>query len=79
MNTGTLSKLNETARREIRAEMARQSRTQRDLAVRLGWSRMYLSHRLNGSVILSLDDLDAIAAELSVPIDQLITPARAGG
>jgi len=75
MSTDTLS-LNETARREIRAELARQGRTQSELAARLGWSRMYVSHRLNGSVVMSLDDLEAIAAELSVPVEQLVT-ARA--
>lgn len=73
----TLSTLNETVRREIRAELARQSLSQRELATRMGWSRMYVSHRLNGSVGLSLNDVDAIARQLGVPIVQLVWPARA--
>lgn len=74
MDSDTLATLNETTRREIRAEMGRQALTQRDLAIRLGWTRMYLSRRLTGPMALSLDDLEAIAGQLSVPVLQLVHP-----
>lgn len=57
--------------REIRAEMARYQLTQHALAKRLGWTQPYLSRRLMGHVPLSLDDVEAIAAELDVPIRRL--------
>jgi transcriptional regulator with XRE-family HTH domain len=76
MAPDTLGMLNETACREIRAEMARQSLTQRELAARLRWGVPYLRHRLGGRVKLSLDDVEAIAKVLGVPIEQLVT-ARA--
>jgi transcriptional regulator with XRE-family HTH domain len=66
MNTDTLT-LNERARREIRAELARQQRSQASLARQLGWSRMYLSNRLTGAVAITLGDLEAIAWALGVP------------
>ena len=72
MATDTTSELNETARRLIRAKLTYLGLSQADLAIRLGWSRMYVSHRLSGSVLLSLSDLEAIANGLGVPIGQLL-------
>lgn len=77
MNNDTLS-LNDRARAEIRAQLARQGRSQADLAVTLGWSRMYVSNRLGtkATVALSLPDLEAIAGYLGLPVDRL---TRTGG
>ena len=71
MNTDALS-LNERARREIRAELARQQRSQASLARQLGWSRMYLSNRMSGAVAIDLGDLEAIAWGLGVPAQSFI-------
>lgn len=51
--------------------MARQDMTQSELAERLGWNRMYLQRRLKRKVPLSLDDVEAIAAVLHIPIWKL--------
>jgi transcriptional regulator with XRE-family HTH domain len=67
---------NEIVSMEIRAEMARQRRNQSDLASALGWTQVYLSRRLTGSVALSTDEIERIAMVLNVPVDQLVTPAR---
>jgi transcriptional regulator with XRE-family HTH domain len=53
---------------EIRAEMARQRRSAHSLEVQLGWSHLYLTRRLNGRSALKLDDIEAIAAALEVPV-----------
>jgi transcriptional regulator with XRE-family HTH domain len=71
-----IGSLNQIAAGEIRAEMARQGLTQRELAARLGWNRMSLSRRLSGGMPLSLDDIEGIAAELGVSVTQFIdTPS----
>ncbi len=64
--------LAETIRREIRAEMGRQDLTHRELAARLGWQRMQISRRLSGAIALSVDDVEALAVALHVPVLQLI-------
>lgn len=66
----------EIVRREIRAEMGRQHLNANELARRMGWSRARLTARINGGVAPSLDDVEAIAKTLSVPIEQLVTPIR---
>lgn len=67
---------NEFVASEIRAEMARQRRSQQELARALGWTQPFISRRLTGSVALSTDEIERIAEVLSVPVDQLVT-ARA--
>jgi len=63
---------------EIRAEMARQRKTQRDVAERAGWTQSYLARRLVGRTAISLDDLDRIAHALGVPVRALVNePERA--
>lgn len=60
--------LSERVAAEIRAEMARQRRSGNSLSSQLGWSHMYLSRRLSGRSSLRLDDVEAIAAVLGVPV-----------
>jgi len=61
----------ENAMREIRAEMARQHISQRELAERLSWTQTYLWRRLAGRTPISLDDIELIAAALGSSILQL--------
>lgn len=64
----------ETAMREIRAELARQHLSQRQLAERLDWNQNYLWRRLAGRTPLSLDDVEAIAGQLGVSLLALTYP-----
>ena len=68
--------LSQTVTQEIRAEMARQRLSQRELAGRLGWKQPYLSKRLTGGVALTFDDAEAIAVALGVSMVQLAWPSR---
>lgn len=54
---------------EIRAELARQQMSQRELARRLGIDQAIVSKRLTGGIGRSwtLDELDSIAVVLGVP------------
>jgi len=70
------TRFNEIVSMEIRAEMARQRRTQGDLAPALGLAQVSLSKRLTGVVAWSTDEIECAARELGVPIEQLVTPAR---
>lgn len=57
---------------EIRAELARQQKTGGTLAREMKVSEAYISRRLTGEVALDLDDLERIAAILSVSIRTLV-------
>lgn len=52
---------------EIRAELARQRRSQAELAELLGVSKPWLSRRLSGETPLSVADVAVIAEALQVP------------
>lgn len=69
----------QTVTREIRAEMARQRLTQRELAERLGSQQSWLSRRLTGGVALTLDDAELIAEALGVSLVQLVWPHAPDG
>jgi len=60
---------------EVRAEIARQRRTQGEVAVSAAWNHQYLSRRLTGFIAFSTDDIEVLAGVLRVPLGQLITPA----
>lgn len=70
------STLNEIVSGEVAAEMARQRRTQGDLASELGLAQVSLSKRLRGVVAWSTDEIEQVARVLGVSIEQLVTPAR---
>jgi transcriptional regulator with XRE-family HTH domain len=70
------STFNEIVSMEVRAEMARQRRTQGDLAAELGLAQVSLSKRLTGVVAWSTDEIEQAAKVLGVSIEQLVTPAR---
>lgn len=61
---------------EIRASMARQRITGRQLAQQLGKSHMWVSYRLTETTPIQLDDLQQIARALEVEITDLL-PAPA--
>ena len=62
---------NDSVASEVRAEMARQRVSQTVLAVRLGWSQAFLSRRLCGITDWRVDEIEAVAAALGVPLAQL--------
>lgn len=59
---------------EIRAELARQRRSQAELATQLGVSRPWLSRRLSGETPLSVGDIANIADALGVALSDLMAP-----
>jgi transcriptional regulator with XRE-family HTH domain len=61
-------RFNDAVAAEIRAELARQQLSGVRAAKSLGWTQNYISARLRGVVPLSLDDLQAIADLLEVPV-----------
>jgi transcriptional regulator with XRE-family HTH domain len=62
---------------EIRAEMARQGISQRELGERLGLTQAGVSRRLLGQRALEVDDVERIAEALGVSMQQLGWPAVA--
>lgn len=59
----------------IRAEISRRRITQLALAQRLGMSPASMSSRLTGQTPIDVNELDAIASELGLPIAALIEDA----
>ena len=53
---------------EVRAQLARAHWTGSRLARELGWTQPYTSRRLTGEVPFDVNDLDAIAGALGVPV-----------
>jgi transcriptional regulator with XRE-family HTH domain len=68
---------NEIVAGEVRAEMARQKRSQDNLSAELGWTQAFLSRRLTGKNAFSTDEIEAVARALGVPLAQLADPAQA--
>lgn len=58
----------------IRAEMARSGITTHELATAIGVNRNTLGRRLNhnGRTALTIDEIEAIAEHLGVPLDALL-------
>jgi transcriptional regulator with XRE-family HTH domain len=61
----------------VRAEAARQQRSGVNLAKALGWSQAATSRRLSGHVPFDVNELEAIASLLAVPLSDLIGEAVA--
>lgn len=61
----------------IRAEMARQNKTQADLAELLGVTRQSVSRRMVGQVDFGISELTTIAEFLDVPIADLLGGEKA--
>jgi transcriptional regulator with XRE-family HTH domain len=60
---------------EVRAEMARQNRTQRALALAIGIDQASAGVRLQGKRPFKAEELVAVAAWLGVPIGQFTAVA----
>lgn len=61
---------------EVRAEMARQHRTQDGLAALLGVTQQSVSPKVRGLASFRAEELKVIADWLQVPITQFTAPAR---
>lgn len=61
----------------VRAELARRRLRQADVAAALGMTTSALSRRLTGETPFDVDELEALAAHLELPITGLL-PAVAG-
>lgn len=57
---------------EVRGELARQKRTQADLAVALGLSQQAVSRRVSGALAFDVDELHRVAVFLGVPVARLL-------
>lgn len=59
----------------IRAEMARRGLTGKDMADAIGCSPMSFSRRMSGATPLRVDELQAIADALGLPVTALLVDA----
>lgn len=62
---------------EVRAEMARQRRTQTELAEHLDMSQQAVSRRMTGELAWDVDEITDIADWLGVPLAALMAEAGA--
>lgn len=63
---------------EVRAEIARQSKTQREVAELVGMAQQALQLRLAGSRSFRAEEISKLAEVLGVPVEQfLYAPERA--
>lgn len=72
--------LTETVAAEIRAELARRNISRTDAAAALGISRNLLWQRLRGESPFTVDELEAMAELIGVPVSTFLrenTPASA--
>ena len=62
---------------EVRAEMGRQGRTAKELAVVLGVSATTARSRMSGAVVIDVVELLLVATWLDVPVERLALRERA--
>lgn len=62
----------------VRAEMARRQKLQRDLVEVLGVSKQQVSERLSGTTPFRLDELEPVAEMLGLPVIALLAPQPVG-
>ena len=78
MTTPT-SNLQLTAAAEVRAWLGRRQMSASRAARQLGWTQMYLSRRLRSEAPFDLNDLEALARLLDVPVTDLLkSPVSSG-
>jgi transcriptional regulator with XRE-family HTH domain len=56
---------------EVRAQLARRKLSASRAAKAIGWSQPYISRRLTGETAFDLDDLEALAGLLEIPVGSL--------
>ena len=62
---------------EVRAEMARQRVTQREVAEHLGVSQPQISARLRGEIAFDTVELEILARAFGVPVTKFFGPVSA--
>jgi predicted transcriptional regulator len=72
------SPFSERVAANVRAELARRSLSQTDLARMLGTTQQAVSRRISGKVPFDTEELNSIAEQLGVPVASLI-PVEIGG
>lgn len=77
MSTGPypVASLTAAVAEEVRAHLARRRMSGRELARRLGVSPQWVSQRTRGVVSMSIDDLEAVAWVLGVPVSAFLPAA----
>src|SRR5574338_432246 len=78
MSDRETERLRRSVAMEIRVLMLRRGVRAVSIAHQMGKSEAYISRRLNGETALDLDDLEAIAAALDVPITDLFPTSGKG-
>ena len=53
---------------EVRAQLARRRISGRQAAFALGWKQPYIARRLSGDIPFDVNDLDALARLLDIPV-----------
>ena len=71
----TTSRVAEPVLTEIKVWMARRRLNQSELAVKLGVAQSWVSKRLAGKVVLTVNDLGLISEALDVPVSEFFRPA----
>src|SRR5258708_32488799 len=66
VNGMAITSYSERVAAEVRAEMARQQRSQSEVAAAAGWKQPYLNRRLTGYVPFSVDDVEIRSEERRV-------------
>jgi len=64
--------LREVVASELRAILARKRISAAELARRVGWSQSYMARRVDGRAAMDVDDLEAVAKALDVPVRALL-------
>lgn len=68
--------LNDAITSEIRSELGRRNLSHADFAKSCGWGKQYFHRRMTGQVPWSTDELELIAKNLELSVDQLTTAVR---
>ena len=67
-----IPQLSDVVAKEIRIALIRLDWKQSDLAARMGKSEMWVSRRLRGAQPIDLNDFQAFASALGVPLEELL-------
>ena len=70
------SSLAEHVATEIRVALARANITQAEFARDCGWASSSLSRRMTGEIPWSTDDLEVVAHNLRIPLEELLKGAQ---
>lgn len=71
----TSTQTSEDVAANVRAQLARQNRTRRELAAALGVDEHRIGKRVRGLVPFSVDDIVQVARFLGVTVEDLVDPS----